>query len=68
MGRFRSSPREKPRLFREAAMYGRFAGGMIRFLRHPITLDEAVETIRTRRQTREQSFLNLLERGVFDWP
>ncbi len=49
-------------------MYGRFAGGMIRFLRHPITLDEAVETIRTRRQTREQSFLNLLERGVFDWP
>ena len=49
-------------------MYARFGSGLRRFLRHPITVDEAVAEIRTRMAKREQNFLSLLRRGVFEYP
>jgi len=49
-------------------MYARFAGGLFGFLRGRVTLAEAMETFQRRRQSREQSFLSLLERGVYGWP
>jgi hypothetical protein len=49
-------------------MYARFAGGLVSFLRHQTTVDEARETIRRRLETRHQNFLRILERGVFGYP
>ena len=49
-------------------MYARFAGGLVSFLRGRVTLDEARETVRERRQSRNRNFLRILERGIFDCP
>jgi hypothetical protein len=48
-------------------MYWRFARGLRRFLRHPISLEDARATIQRRMAERESNFLRLIERGVFDY-
>lgn len=48
-------------------MYARFARGLPSFLRHRITPEEAEEIVRRRMGERENNFLRLLERGVFNY-
>ena len=45
--------------------YIRFALELRRFLRQPITLEEAKAVVRRRMEQREDNFLRLLERGIF---
>lgn len=49
-------------------MYARFIVGMPAFLRQRVTLEEARATIAARLDSREASFLNLLEHAVFSRP
>ena len=49
-------------------MYGRFAFGLRRFLRTPLTKGEAEEIVRRALADRENNFLRLLRRGVFEYP
>ncbi|MBC8427809.1 hypothetical protein H8D98_00960 [bacterium] len=48
-------------------MYGRFAWGLRGFLRHKISLEEALATVRRRLAERETNFLRLVERGIFGY-
>jgi hypothetical protein len=52
----------------EAKMYARFASGLPSFLRETITLAHAEQIVRRRLERREDSFLRLLERGIFGNP
>ncbi len=49
-------------------MYGRFGLGLRRFLREPITLAAAIAAIRQRIAEREDNFLRVVERGIFNHP
>ncbi|HET9529796.1 MAG TPA: hypothetical protein VFQ92_05550, partial [Blastocatellia bacterium] len=48
-------------------MYARFAWGLRDFLRNPITPDQARASIELRLAEREESFLRLVERGIFKY-
>src|SRR5581483_5455914 len=52
----------------EAKMYARFAAGLPGFLRETITLAQAEQIVRRRLEQREDSFLRLVERGVYGYP
>ncbi len=52
-------------MFGDIRMYSRFAFGLRRFFRETITLEEARDTIRRRLAAREDTFLRMVERGVF---
>ncbi len=52
-------------LLTEALMFGRFARDLPRFLRTRMTLEDARETIRRRLDSREENFLQLVERSVY---
>jgi hypothetical protein len=54
--------------FNDLKMYGRFGFGLRRFLRNPITVDDARSQIRQRLATREETFLRVMRRGVFEHP
>src|ERR1051326_1009787 len=56
------------KLFDDLKMYGRFAGSLREFFRHPISVAESRATIARRMQTREDQVLRLVERGVFGYP
>ncbi len=49
-------------------MYGRFAWGLRSFLRHRITLEEAKAIVQKRMAEREDNFLRLVRKGIFDYP
>lgn len=49
-------------------MYARYAAGLPRFLRHPITLEGAREMVRQGLEQREERFLRLVERGILPRP
>ena len=55
-------------LLQDARTYPRFVGGLRRFLRDPMTLDECRSVVRETIAGREQSFLQLLERAVYANP
>jgi len=55
-------------LFSELRGYGRFAWGLRDFLREGLTLDRARAQIRKMIDLREENFLRLVERGIFDYP
>jgi hypothetical protein len=46
-------------------MYARFAGGLPGFFRRKLTLEQAREIVMTRLAQREESFLRIVERGIF---
>jgi len=49
-------------------MYARFGRGLRRFLRSPLTLQEAKILVRRRMAERESNFLRLVQRGIFGYP
>lgn len=49
-------------------MYGRFAVGLRRFLLETITLDDARRLVRSYLTEREDNFLRVVRRGVFEHP
>jgi hypothetical protein len=49
-------------------MYWRFARGLREFLRRPISVAEAQAIVCRRLAQREDSFLNMVERGVYEHP
>jgi hypothetical protein len=49
-------------------MYTLFAWGLPRFLRHPITLEEAKTIVQRRIAEREENFLCLVRKGIFGYP
>ncbi len=52
--------------FSALKMYGRFAWGLHSHLRDTITLAEAESIIRRRMEAREDSFLRIVEKGIFN--
>jgi hypothetical protein len=46
--------------------YGRFAYGMRRYLREPVTADQGREMLRNRLRDRRSNFLRLVKRAVYD--
>jgi hypothetical protein len=52
----------------EARMFARFAVGLPRFLRRPISLDEARRIVASDNQNRERNFLLLMKRAVYERP
>jgi hypothetical protein len=55
------------RIFDDASMFVRFASGLKSYLQ-PVTIDECRELLLERARGREESFLNLLEHGIFGYP
>ena len=55
-------------LFGDLKMYGRFGLGLRKYLREPITLEDAVAAVERRMAAREGNFLRLIERGIFGHP
>jgi hypothetical protein len=55
-------------VFDDVRMYGRFASGLRSFLRHTLTLDEALAIVRRRLAEREMNFVRLVRRGIFGYP
>lgn len=49
-------------------MYGRFMVGLPTFLRQPLTLDDAMASIRGALANREANFLRIARRGIYDNP
>ncbi len=49
-------------------MYGRFVFGLPGFLRRRISLEESRQTVRRGIAERDDNFLRLLRRGIFDYP
>ena len=49
-------------------MYARYAAGLPRFLRRPITVEQARDLVRRGLEQREERFLRLIERGVLTRP
>jgi len=56
------------KIFDDLRMYARFARGLRSFLKTPLTIDQAREIIRRRMDERENTFLRLVERGIFGYP
>jgi hypothetical protein len=54
--------------FDQAHMFARFAAGLPRFLRRPITLEEARRIVARDNDERERSFLLLMKRAVYERP
>ncbi len=52
----------------DVRMYGRFAWGLRSFLRHTLTIDDALAIVRRRLADREASFVRLVKRGIFGYP
>ena len=48
-------------------MYSRFALGLRGFLRHTISLEEAKAIVQKRMAEREENFLRLVKKGIFDY-
>lgn len=48
--------------------FATFPFSLRRFLRHPLTVDEARRGVRERMARREDNFLALVERSVYGWP
>jgi hypothetical protein len=57
-----------PTLINDMKMYLRFALGLRRYARTKISLEQARQTIQRRLDAREDSFLRLIRRGVFQHP
>src|SRR5262245_37651793 len=55
-------------LFNDLKMYARFGLGLRRYLRNPITIDDARAEIRQRLAQREENFLRVIRRGIFEHP
>jgi hypothetical protein len=55
-------------LLADLVMYARFAVGLREFLRNPITPEAARALIRERLARREENFLRVLQRGIFEYP
>ncbi|MBI2303936.1 MAG: hypothetical protein HYU86_04215 [Chloroflexi bacterium] len=55
-------------MFDDLKMFVRYVGGLGRFLSRPQTLEESRRRIEHHMRTREESFLRILERGVFSNP
>src|SRR4029450_14013666 len=55
-------------LLQDARTYPRLVGGLRRFLRDPMTIDECRRVVQEAVAGREQSFLRLLERAVYANP
>ncbi len=55
-------------LLDDLKMYGRFGFGLKTFLKEPTTVAQAAAAVRSRLATREDNFLRLLQRGVFQYP
>ena len=53
-------------LFDQLKMYWRFAWGLRRFLKEPVTLEQCREIIRQRLQNREQNLLLLVKRAIYE--
>ncbi|MCX6545214.1 MAG: hypothetical protein NTV05_12500 [Acidobacteria bacterium] len=51
----------------DSKMYARFAWGLRGFLRHTLTVEEALATVRRRLAEREQNFLRLVRKGIFGY-
>jgi hypothetical protein len=51
----------------DLVMYGRFGIGLRKFLREPITLEQARATVLRRLQERDQNFLRVVKRGIFGY-
>jgi hypothetical protein len=49
-------------------MFGRFAYGLPKFLRNPLTLEESRRKVARQLSQRGESFLKILERGIFARP
>lgn len=56
------------RLFDDAMMYARFGFGLHKFLRQKITLEEAKAVIHRNMAHREKNFLDVLKKGIFEYP
>ena len=52
----------------DARMFMRFAWGLGRYLRHPLTSEDCRQLVAQQMAAREDSFLQLLQRGVFANP
>jgi hypothetical protein len=52
----------------DVRMFARFAWGLPRFLRHPLTREDCAKLLAKRLQTREESFLRLVQRAIFLYP
>ncbi|MBN8733931.1 MAG: hypothetical protein J0L64_25570 [Acidobacteria bacterium] len=59
---------EALRILKQAPAYARFARGLPRFLRNPITLAGAEQLVRQGLEQREERFLRIVERGVYPRP
>ena len=53
---------------RRQVVHARFAWGLRGFLRHTITEDDALASLRRRLAERERSFLRLVGKGIFGYP
>lgn len=53
-------------LLNSVAMYARFVVGLPLFLRRRLTLEQAFQTISTRIASREENFLRLVDRGIYE--
>ena len=54
--------------FSEMKMYGRFAWGLRSFLRNPLSMEDARQTVKRLLAEREDNFLRLVERAVYAHP
>ena len=55
-------------LLSDIRMYARFTAGLPAFLRKKITLEEALAIIRKRLDEREENFLRLVRKGIYEYP
>ena len=53
-------------LFGQVMAYWRFAWGLRKFLKEPVTLEQSREIIRQRLQNREQNLLTIVKRAIYD--
>ena len=53
---------------RRLGAYGRFLWALPRYLKNPLTLEESGKNIRERLKNRKQSFLNVVESGIYSNP
>jgi hypothetical protein len=56
------------KVLNDLQMYARFARGLGRFLKNPLSLEDARAIVRRRMDERETNFLRLVERGIFGYP
>jgi hypothetical protein len=55
-------------LLDDLRLFGRYATGLVAFLRRPLTYEEARARLQTQLRERERSFLDVLDRAVFRHP